>query len=60
LLDLTGEVDAPAAVHRMHFLLTWNCTRVADAEMAVAIESCCRDHGFVAPVICTPEELMRQ
>ena len=51
---------ALAAVHGMHFLLTWNCAHIANAEMAVAIESGCRDHGFVAPVICTPEELMGQ
>ena len=49
---------ALAAVHGMHFLLTWNCTHIANAEMAVAIEACCRDNGFDAPVICTPEELM--
>ena len=51
---------AIAAVHGMHFLLTWNCTHIANAEMAVAIGSCCREHGYVAPVICTPEELMGQ
>ena len=49
---------ALAAVHGMHFLLTWNCTHIANAEMAVAIASVCREHGFTAPVICTPEELM--
>jgi len=49
---------AIAAVHGMHFLLTWNCAHIANAEMAVAIAGCCREHGFVAPVICTPEELM--
>ena len=49
---------ALAAVHGMHFLLTWNCTHIANAEMAVAIASVCREHGFTTPVICTPEELM--
>ena len=39
-------------------MLTWNCTRIANAEMAVAIEACCRESGFDAPVICTPEEVM--
>ena len=42
----------------MHFLLTWNCTHIANAEMAVAIEKACQTQGFVCPVICTPEELM--
>ncbi len=49
---------ALAAVHRMHFLLTWNCTHIANAEMAMAIQCVWREHGFPAPVICTPEELM--
>ena len=49
---------AIAAVHGMHFLLTWNCTHIANAEMSVAIENACRERGFTCPVICTPEELM--
>lgn len=49
---------ALAAVHGMHFLLTWNCTHIANAEMAVAIATVCREHGFTVPVICTPEVLM--
>ena len=49
---------AVAAVHGMHFLLTWNCAHIANAEMAVAIEATCRENGFTSPVICTPEELM--
>ncbi len=49
---------AIAAVHGMHFLLTWNCTHIANAEMSVAIEETCRECGFSSPVICTPEELM--
>ena len=49
---------ALAAVHGMHFLLTWNCAHIANAERALAIDACCRDHGLDTPVICTPEELM--
>ena len=49
---------ALAAVHGMHFLLTWNCTHIANAEMAIAIQGACRKQGFSCPVICTPEELM--
>jgi hypothetical protein len=64
-LDLSAKARtdaahiALAAVHGMHFLLTWNCTHIANAEMAVAIQRACREHGFPSPVICTPEELMR-
>jgi predicted nucleic acid-binding protein len=49
---------AIAAVHGMHFLLTWNCTHIANAEMFVGIEKSCSERGFSSPVICTPEELM--
>jgi predicted nucleic acid-binding protein len=49
---------AIAAVHGMHFLLTWNCTHIANAEMFVGIEKACSERGFSSPVICTPEELM--
>jgi hypothetical protein len=49
---------AVAAVHGMHFLLTWNCTHIANAEMFVSIERACQERGFSCPVICTPEELM--
>ena len=49
---------AVAAVHGMHFLVTWNCTHIANAEMATSIQAVCRQQGFTAPVICTPEELM--
>ncbi len=49
---------ALASVHGMHFLLTWNCTHIANAEIGVVIEQVCHEHGLNCPVICTPEELM--
>ena len=49
---------ALAAIHGMHFLLTWNCKHIANAEMFGTIEMVCRERGFSCPVICTPEELM--
>jgi hypothetical protein len=69
-IDLTASLALPpkastdavhialAALHGMHFLLTWNCTHIANAEMADAIEAACEKRGFSCPVICTPEELM--
>ena len=42
----------------MHFLLTWNCTHIANAEMFVGIGKACQERGFSCTVICTPEELM--
>jgi hypothetical protein len=51
---------AIAAVNGMDYLLTWNCTHIANAEFRAGIESVCRDHGFEPPVICTPEELLKE
>ncbi len=49
---------AVAAVHRVPYLLTWNCRHMANATMRVQIEAVCASQGFNAPIICTPEELM--
>ena len=49
---------ALAAVHGIDFLVTWNCTHIANAEMTAKITEICRDHGLECPRICTPEELM--
>jgi len=61
-LPAKAEADAAhiaiAAVHGMHFLLTWNCTHIANAEMAGAIQRVCAEQGYACPVICTPKELM--
>jgi len=48
---------AVAAVHGMDYLLTWNCTHIANAATRGRIERACRAAGFAPPVICTPEEL---
>lgn len=51
---------AMAAVHGLDFLLTWNCTHIANAAMRPLIEAACRDAGFRPPIICTPDELPAQ
>ncbi len=48
---------AIAAVHDVNFLLTWNCTHLANAVMREHIEAVCRQSGFRPPIICTPEQL---
>jgi hypothetical protein len=57
-----AEIDAyhiaVATVHGMEYLLTWNCTHIANAVMRARIESVCRQYGYEPPVICTPQELM--
>ena len=49
---------ALAAVHGMHFLLTWNCAHINNAEMVGEVREVCEERGFSCPVICTPEELI--
>lgn len=49
---------AIAAIHRVPYLLTWNCRHMANATMRAQIESVCASMGFKAPIICTPEEMM--
>ncbi len=49
---------AIAAMNGMDFLLTWNCTHIANAVRRHQVETLVNDSGFDCPVICTPEELM--
>lgn len=51
---------ALAAVHGMDYLLTWNCTHIANAALREPIGSVCRANGFEPPTICTPEELLTE
>lgn len=62
VIPTNAEVDAyhiaVAAVNGVEFLLTWNCTHIANATMRSRIEDACRQQGFEPPIICTPQELM--
>lgn len=49
---------AVSAVHGMHFLLTWNCAHLANAEIFESVEAACAIEGYECPVICTPAELL--
>ena len=49
---------AVAAVHRIDYLLTWNCKHLANAQISRRIAIVCQREGHRLPVICTPEELM--
>lgn len=57
-----AEIDAyhiaVAAVHGIEYLLTWNCTHIANAAIRSKVEFVCREHGYEPPIICTPQELM--
>jgi hypothetical protein len=49
-----------AAAHGLDYLLTWNCTHIANAALRGKIEAICRASGFEPPVICTPVELTEE
>jgi predicted nucleic acid-binding protein len=59
-----AQVDAlhiaVAVVNGVDYLLTWNCTHIANAVLRNRIENACRSLGYEPPVICTPEELMEE
>jgi hypothetical protein len=48
---------AIAATQGMEYLLTWNCTHLANASLRGKIEAACRAAGCEPPLICTPPEL---
>ena len=48
---------AIATTQGMDFLVTWNCTHIANATIREKIEDVCLLAGFRPPVICTPLEL---
>jgi hypothetical protein len=56
-----AEIDAYhvaiAAVNGIEYLLTWNCTHIANAFMRPKIEAICRSCGYEPAIICTPQEL---
>lgn len=49
---------AVAAVNGISYLVTWNCTHIANATLRPRIEDLCRRSGYEPPVICTPKELL--
>ncbi len=49
---------AVAAASGMEFLLTWNCTHIANAQVEKMAMALCAERGLAFPVICTPEQLM--
>ncbi len=60
-LPAKAEIDAyhvaVAAVNGVEYLLTWNCTHIANAHTRPKIEAVCRSLGYEPPIICTPDEL---
>lgn len=49
---------AIAVTNGVDYLLTWNCTHIANASMRSRVEAICRSNGYEPAIICTPEELL--
>jgi predicted nucleic acid-binding protein len=49
---------ATATVHQVDYLLTWNCSHIANAEILPRVAVICERFGLTLPYICTPEELL--
>ncbi len=51
---------ATAVINGMDYLLTWNCSHLANAAMRSEIEQICRTNLYEPTIICTPEELLEE
>ncbi|MEX1119697.1 MAG: type II toxin-antitoxin system VapC family toxin [Terrimicrobiaceae bacterium] len=45
-------------LHQMDYLLTWNCTHLANPVLQKELVEYCRYHDLYIPIICTPEALL--
>ena len=46
------------SVHNIDYLVTWNCTHIANAEIIKKLIKINDSYGIHTPIICTPEGLM--
>lgn len=51
---------AVASVHNIDYLVTWNCTHIANGEIIKKLMSINENICIHTPIICTPEELMEE
>ena len=62
ILPPKAQVDAlhiaTAAHHGIDYLLTWNCTHIANARILPRIHRVLVEMNCFVPIICTPEEML--
>ena len=62
ILPRSASVDAlhiaMVAYHRVDYLLTWNCSHIANAKILPRVFDVLDGFGLPRPIICTPEELV--
>ena len=62
ILPRSASVDAlriaMVAHHQVYYLLTWNCTHIANARILPKVFGVLDSAGLARPIICTQEELL--
>lgn len=62
ILPVRARLDAlhicAASFHGIDYLLTWNCTHIANARILPRIRTFLSAKGYVLPEVCTPEEML--
>ena len=62
LIPAKARVDAAhigvATIHRMDYLLTWNCRHIRNPDKLWQIARLCTRLGYECPRICTPDDLL--
>ncbi len=48
-----------AMLHKMDYLLTWNCAHLANATLQKDLHEYCQYHSLHFPIVCTPETLIQ-
>jgi hypothetical protein len=57
----TDALDiAVAAVHRIDYLLTWNCRHIDNIDIKDIFVGVCMARNLKCPKICSPEDLLRR
>lgn len=51
---------AYAAAYGLTYLVTWNCTHIANPKLQPRLEQACRLRGLGLPILCTPNRLMEE
>jgi len=62
ILPSAARLDAlhicATCFHRLDYLLTWNCTHLANARILPKVREFMASRGFILPEVCTPEEML--
>lgn len=49
---------ALACVHKIDYLLTWNCSHIANPHSERLIKQLCEEHGYEMPALTTPLQML--